>query len=250
MYYTLTCTAHIFTYTAHICLLYKGTHVYSLIIKYNTIIQWYQSHYSDIFLAVLSLLVLLHSQHRFRHHNSRRSLSSLNLWRLPAVVFGFRTCSRCCWGVLDRTDHCTCHHRCKYYSDHIFGGITKIVLRWSTYWWKPRSHRRPHVPSCATQSFCVKAHVPHAPSSAPADVIRDVINATSALAYISIQSSADIIFTSSCWCHPLTVDRWIWLCVDFDRWLFSRIDFCSPSSPHLVFRVDFIFVVCFCILCL
>ena len=36
LYYILTCIAHIFTCTVHICLLYKGTHVYSLIMKYNT----------------------------------------------------------------------------------------------------------------------------------------------------------------------------------------------------------------------
>ena len=50
--------------------------------KYNIIhsvfLTWYQSHCSDIFLAVLSLLVLLHSQHRFRRHSSHRSHSPLN----------------------------------------------------------------------------------------------------------------------------------------------------------------------------
>ena len=43
---------------------------------------------------------------------------------------------------------------------------------------------------------------------------------------------------------PLTVDRWP-LIVDF-----FRVDFFSPGSPYPVFRVDFIFAVCFCILCL
>ena len=63
--------------------------------SWNKILQtlvfliWYQSHCSDLFLAVLSLLVLLHSQHRFRRHNSRRSLLPLNLRHLPVVVFGF-----------------------------------------------------------------------------------------------------------------------------------------------------------------
>ena len=52
-------------------------------------------HYFDLFLAVLSLLVLLHSQHRFRRHNSRRSLLPLNLQRLPTIVLEFQTCSRC-----------------------------------------------------------------------------------------------------------------------------------------------------------
>ena len=43
-------------------------------------------------LAILSLLVLLHSYH-FRHHNSRHSHSPLNLWHLSAIVLGFWTCS-------------------------------------------------------------------------------------------------------------------------------------------------------------
>ena len=93
LYYTLTCTTHIFTCTAHICLLYKDTYVYSLIMEYNTtnfsISNMVSGHFYDIFLTVLSLLVLLHSQHRFHHHNSRCSLLPLNLRRLPVVVFGF-----------------------------------------------------------------------------------------------------------------------------------------------------------------
>ena len=39
-------------------------------------------------------------------------------------------------------------------------------------------------------------------------------------------------------------------CVDFDRWLFLNVDFFRPGSSYPVFRVDFIFAVCFCILCL
>ena len=34
------------------------------------------------------------------------------------------------------------------------------------------------------------------------------------------------------------------------RWLWPRVDFFSPGSSYLVFRVNFIFAVCFCILCL
>ena len=43
------------------------------------------------------------------------------------------------------------------------------------------------------------------------------------------------------------------LSVDFfsvDRWLFSNVDFFRLGSSYPVFRVDFIFAVCFCILCL
>ena len=101
--------------------------------------------------------MLLHSQHRFRRHNSRCSLSPLNLQRLPVVILEFRTCSRCHWGVLHCTDYCTyCHHRW-YCSDYIYRGITKIVFNRSTHWWKPRSHRSLHAPSRATQRFCVNA---------------------------------------------------------------------------------------------
>ena len=111
----------------------------------------------DHFLAVLSLLVLLHSQHRFCRHNSRRNLSSLNHQRLPVVVLEFRTCSRCRWGVLHSTDYCTCCHRRLYCSDCISRGITMIIFSRSTCQWKPRSHRSLHAPSRASQRFFVSA---------------------------------------------------------------------------------------------
>ena len=38
--------------------------------------------------------------------------------------------------------------------------------------------------------------------------------------------------------------------VDFNRWLFSKVKFFNQGSSYPVFRVDFIFAVCFCILCL
>ena len=95
-----------FICTAHICIIYKGTDVYSLIKKYNTnhlvFLTWYQSHYSNLFLTVMSLLVWLPFQYRFRHHNSRRNLSPLNLQRLPVVVLEFQTCSCCRWGEIGR----------------------------------------------------------------------------------------------------------------------------------------------------
>ena len=111
--------------------------------------------------------MLLHSQHGFCRHNSRRNLLQLNLGRLPAIVFRFRTCNRCRWGVLHHTNRCTCHHHREYCSNYVSTGITEIILHRSTCWWKPRSHWRPHMASRATQIFCVKAHAPHAPSSAP-----------------------------------------------------------------------------------
>ena len=109
--------------------------------------------------------MLLHSQHCFCCHNSCRSLLPLNLQRLPAIVFGFRTCSHYRWGVLHRTYHCMCHYRCEYCFDYIFAGITEIVLRWSSLWSKPRSHRRYHVPpkySTTNLMRYMRLHVPTA----------------------------------------------------------------------------------------
>ena len=103
--------------------------------------------------------------------------------------------------------------------------------------------------SSKTLQSCIKAHAPYAPSLTSADITRDVIRAKSILAYISIHSSTDVIATSSCWlltALTLTVDFCLWP----GRWLFSKVDFCNPGSPYLVFCIDFIFAVCFCILCL
>ena len=44
--------------------------------------------------------------------------------------------------------------------------------------------------------------------------------------------------------HHVIVDQTV-DCVDFDRWLFHRVDFFSPGSSYPVFRVDFIFAVFF-----
>ena len=143
-----TCIAHLYLYytllVPHTYASYIKALMYILCL-WNTI---QSSSISNIvsesllwpFLAVLSLLVLLHSQHRFRRHNNRHSLSPLNLRCLPAVVLEFRTCSRCCWGVLHRIDYCMCRHRRLYCFDCISRGITKIVFSRSTRWWKPHSH--------------------------------------------------------------------------------------------------------------
>ena len=109
---------------------------------------------SLVFIGVTSL-VLLHSQHRFRHHNSRHNLLPLNLRRLRAIVFGFQTYSRCRWGVLHCRNYCTSCLRRVYCSNYISRGITKIVLHRSTCRWKPCIHQRPHTPSRAAQSFYI-----------------------------------------------------------------------------------------------
>ena len=185
--------------------------------------------------------MLLHSQHRFRRHNSCCSLLPLNLWRLLAVVLEFRTCSCCRWGVLHRTDYCTCRHRRSYCSDCISRGITKIVFSWSTRWWKPRSHRRRHVPSCVAQRFCVSA--PHTVLSSNWHHLWHhqchstlATSASSHLLTLVPRHPAD---RWPRWLEPLTLTT---------RWLFSKVDFFSPGSPYLVFCVNFIFAVCFCIL--
>ena len=113
----------------------------------------------------------------------------------------------------------------------------------------PRTSTRCHAPGLV----CWRHHLCHVSPSC-----------------VSIHWSADVISTSSSvvdrwppvdhWLWQLTfvvdrwpsVDRWHWLVVD--RWLWSltfpRVDFFCPGSPYPVFRVDFIFAVCFCILCL
>ena len=91
-----TCIAHLYlyyillvphtyaSYIRHWCTFFHEEIQYNL----PVFLTWYQNHCSDFFLAVLSLLVLLHSQHRFRHHNRRCSLSPLNLRCLPSLSLG------------------------------------------------------------------------------------------------------------------------------------------------------------------
>ena len=151
LYYTLLVPHTYASYTRLWCIF---SH-YEIQDNLPVFLAWYQSHCSDLFLVVLSLLVLLHSKHRFCRHNSRRSLSLLNLQRLPAIVSEFWTCSHCRWGVL--------HHRLLHMSSsacvlHFWyvspRGITKIFFSWSTRQLKPHSHWAA-TPSCASQRFCV-----------------------------------------------------------------------------------------------
>ena len=61
--------------------------------KYNTnllvFLTWYQSHRSDFFLVVLSLLVLFQTHNCFRLYNCCCSHSPLNLWRVSVIISGF-----------------------------------------------------------------------------------------------------------------------------------------------------------------
>ena len=115
-----------------------------------------------------------------------------------------------------------------------------------------RDRMRAHAPPKASASAS------HVPASTPTDVTRDFISATSALttsASSHLLTSAPhhpLMSYADCWPRwlgPLTVDFYRPLTLN-DRWLFSRVVFCNPGSPYPIFRVDFIFAICFCILCL
>ena len=83
LYYTL-----YLLYKRHSCIFYylrNTIQSFSISNMVSELLLWPFS------LAVLSLLVLLHSQHRFRRHNSCRSLLPLNLQCLPAIVFGSKS---------------------------------------------------------------------------------------------------------------------------------------------------------------
>ena len=125
----------------------------------------------------------------------------------------------------------------------------------------------------SAQRLCSADHAPHAPlhiwvlSHAPPRVVtlghasprtftRLILSLTSLL-MSSTSTLAWVVADITCLCQPLTssfdlegltidFNR----AVDFDHWFFSRVDFFSPDFSYPVFCVDFIFAVCFCILCL
>ena len=200
-------------------------------------------------------------QHRFRHHNNRRSLSLLNLQRHPAVVLGFRTCSRRCWGVSHCIDHCRSHHCYKNCSNYSFEATTEIILRRSTKPWKPQRRQRPHAPPRTAQSFCTVDHALHEPSRASrichvSPRAATCLHAPAHASFLLLTSAlGDIICYVIYWRHLLHIcwrhrwlDRWLALTLTVD--FFLRVDFFNPGSSYPVFRVDFIFAVCFCILCI
>ena len=224
LYYTLL-VLH-FTCTAHLCLLYKALmYIFSWrnIIYTNlpVFLTWYQSHSSDLFLAVLSLLVLFHFQHHFRHHNSHCSLSPLNLQRLPSLSLG----SKPAVAIVEEsnTAQITAH----------------VILPWlllrSNFWWYHWDRLETIYPSVkATQSskptraltrrlkFLLQRlthsmrHT-HLPSSSWRHPWRHLCHVNPSC--VSIQSSADVSATSSWWRHMLTVDFDRPLTVDFNRLL-------------------------------
>ena len=147
-------------------------------------------------------------------------------------------------------DHCSLHHRCKYCFDYVFEGTTEIVLRRSTHSWKPRRHRRLHVPPCAVQSCCSADHAPHALPRAAALFHAPPRASTVSLTSLLMSALVVPLLTSlACvirWRHLLTldiwpltfqVDRWLWPLTFLQVWLFlsrcslpsfsRRFHFCS-----------------------
>ncbi|RVW93185.1 Retrovirus-related Pol polyprotein from transposon RE1 [Vitis vinifera] len=114
-----------------------------------------------------------------------RSLLPLNLRRHPAVVLGFRTCSRRCLGVSHCTDHCSLHHRCEYCSDFIFEGTIEIVQRRSTHSWNPRAigdRTHPHAPLKDSATLITRYSPPPRAGAWSADVIISTMLALAASA--------------------------------------------------------------------
>ena len=113
---------------------------------------------------------------------------------------------------------------------------SKALFRWSC---TPRAAAHLGFLSCASTCHYFKSRVVTRLNPL-ANIIADVIHDSPRLHrcwHYLLASVVDIIF-------------WLWgLTVDFDRWLFSMVDFFSLGSPYPVFHVDFIFAVCFCILC-
>ena len=179
LYYTLLVLHTYASYIRHRCIFSHYE------IKYNlpVFLTWYQSYCSDLFLAVLSLLVLLHSQHRLCRHNSRHSLSPLNLQRLPTVV-SLRsstpqtTARVVIAGLIAPITSLEVSLRSSSADLHV--GESLVVTEASTH---------PYMPPKDSTSALHAPHTPHVPSLAPANVTCDVISATLALADVSIQSS-------------------------------------------------------------
>ena len=147
------------------------------------------------------------------------------------VVFGFRTCSRCRWRVQHRTDHYTCHFAA------IIAPIKFLVISLRSSWNDlPVGESLaligaatcPHTPPEFSASTHHALHAPHALSKVQADVTRDVICSTSALA-----ASAFVIWSAPrhlgdviCW--PLTLTScWLFQSSFFLPSFSRRFHFCS-----------------------
>ena len=170
-----------------------------------------------------------------QHHCLHRDFSTSKTTALPPPLL-----------PLLRSDH-RLHHR------KVLSPICLSV--------KYRLHQTFHAPPRATRILGVTGMRLHAPPIKPTRRHAPTRSTTRrhvpARARVPLLTSAlsDVIHHVICWHHPprhlltslltrpLTA---LTLTVDF----FHRVDFFSPGSSYPVFRVDFIFAVCFCILCL
>ena len=206
-------------------------------------------------LAILSLLVLLHSQHRFRRHKSCCSLLPLNLQCLPAVVFGSRPAATIVEeSYTAQTTACVITAVniapifCRYHWDRFAPIYTLVEAS------QPSEIARtltchPNILrqiSRITRAFtCLHAPDLHLLTLTLGDII----------CWHHCPPFADVTRHASwhqavdpCWPYRW-LDHWLWPMVDFNCWLFARVDFRSPGAPYPVFHVDFIFTIHFCIFC-
>ena len=200
--------------------------------NFPVFLTWYQSHSSDLFLAILSLLVLFHSQHRFRHHNSHCSLSLLNLRCLPSLSLGSEPVA----AVVEESNTAQI-------TTHVIS--LRLLLR-SNFWWYHRDRLETIYPSVKALpsselpralTSCLNflrhaLHAPHAPSKVQANVTRDVICSTSALAASAFviwwRQHHVILVTSSADRWPLTLTGcWLFQSRFFLPSFSRRFHFCS-----------------------
>ena len=139
---------------------------------------------------------------------------------------------RCLWvpdlqllSLRSPTPHRSLHmsFRRDYCSDQISGDITEIVLKQSTRRWKPCPHRSCHALSHAAWIFC--ANAPRAPratravqSSSWRHLWRHLLHVSPSCVSIRhlLTSAPRHLGDVICWpLTALTVDRWLWLTVDF-----------------------------------
>ena len=204
--------------------------VYEIQYNHSVFLTWYQSHYSDFFLVVLSLLVLLHSQHRFRHHNSRYSLSPLNLRRLPSLSLGSRPAA----AVVKESN-------IAQITTHVI--LPRLLLR-SNFWWYHWDHLETIYPSAkalpsselprATWIFCVNA--PCAPRATRAVQSSSWRHPWHHLLHVSPRCVSIRHLLKSAPRHLLTVD-FDWSLTFYQNWLLQsrcslpsfsrRFHFCS-----------------------
>ena len=191
--------------------------------KYNTnplvFLTWYQSHCSNPLVC--------------------RSLAVLSSWVPSAVVVVSSTTAPTVTSVHQRPLPCR-HHRFRFSNqttDYIIGTYSlRSAFLWIFVFIGPstrhqNSRRHWHAPSRADTMLHAlsRACTRQWPSA-------DVSPRWRHLPRHLLMSSTTHLLTSA-------------LTVDFDRWLFAIVDFCSPGAPYPIFRVDFIFAVYFCIFC-